>query len=206
MGAKITTAKAVVDEAALAIITPAAAEISEAHPTIAELAASIDSQEAADQAQRWIDVLADEVKDLEARWGTVTKPLHQAHAAACALAKPAIVPRKEAIQLLKDGIAAWIDRDRKRAEAELAAAAASGSTEAIANVEAPSVPKGLSARIKRSYRIVDAKLVPDKYKMVTINHATLAMDVDAGMEIPGVEVVVETEVRRIGSRGRKGEP
>jgi hypothetical protein len=186
---------------ALAILTPAVAEFELARPRV-EALYHPQTQAEADFAGLVADEIAAEVKDLEERWSTVTTPLYQAHQAACAMRRPAIEPRKAAIVAIKAGVKAFLDAGRRQAEVELAAAAASGSVEAIANVEAPQVPKGMSARSHKKYRVVDEALVPSKFK--TINHALLANAIDAGEVVPGVEIYFETEVRRTGVRGKAG--
>lgn len=189
-------------EHALTILAPAVDDFEEARPSVEKLYHPQTQQEA-DWASHIADVIAAEVKDIEERWETVTKPLYQAHQAACALRRPAIEPRKAAIIAIKAGVGEFLDRSSREAEEALALAAASGSAEAIANVEAPQVPKGLSAKVKRGYKVVDFDAVPMKYKMVTLNHALLAFDVDHGVEaIPGVEIEVKTEIRRTG--GKRG--
>ena len=95
-------------------------------------------------------------------------------------------------------MAASLVRDRARAEAELAAAARAGDTRAIANVEAPEVPQGLSARSVVSWRLVDESKVPEEFWMRTLDGDKILAAVKAGRAVPGVERIVETEIRRTG--------
>lgn len=202
----MTAVPSPVQTAALDVVGPAAAEIEKALPMLQPYLTP-QTQADADYAGKLIGLLAAEVKGLEEKRATITRPLYvvrqsayEAHMAACELFKPAIEPRELAIAALKAGVGAFLAAERKKAQEALAAAK---TAEAIAKVEAPTVPKGLSAKVKRDYKVVDFDAVPMKYKMVTLNHALLAVDVDAGVEsIPGVEIEAKTEVRRTGARGK----
>lgn len=126
----------------------------------------------------------------------ITKPLHAAHRAACALFKAPLGALDEQIRHLSDEAGAHVRRKQQAQQQALAAAAAaSNPTEiaaAVAITTAP--PQGLVTRTTYSARIVDEQAVPREWccpDMVRLNAAAAAAG--ASWQPPaGVELVTQT--------------
>lgn len=114
----------------------------------------------------------------------ITKPLNQALRATNDLFRPALRAYEEAEKIVKEKISDYVARARVAQEAALLEGRPS---------EAPAAAAGVSTRVRKGFRIVDAAAVPRAF--CCPDEALIRAHLDAGGEAPeGVAIVDEIQV------------
>lgn len=95
-------------------------------------------------------------------------------------------------KVLKDKMALFLAAEKAREMALLAEAAKGDVTALALAAEAAPTAQGVSERKRVTFEVVDPAAVPDEYWM--LNDKAIRAAVQAGAQIPGVRVSVETTV------------
>lgn len=132
-----------------------------------------------------------------------TRPLKDAYDKAAKPYNEALSLWKKVKELAKFYLGEHAITSNKKDELVLEAAVEQGDVKAVARVSAPAQAlQNAKTNIKYTFRVIDAKLVPDKYCIKTVNLHLVENDVDAGVRvIPGIEIYPKANVRV--SAGRK---
>lgn len=149
-----------------------------------------------------INVAAAQVKRLDEKRKEATGPLLKTKKVIDSWFEAPIEFYKQARQLLEDKLGTKlleIQQAKDKALAEIQANAGSAPAEAFELAHAPSAaPETVGSKFVTKYRVDDFALVPDKYKLMVLDHAAIARQVmETGMNtvIPGIVVYEEVDIR-----------
>lgn len=176
------------EEVIAELVTPIKHETDEA---IAQLQrVEITSQPMLDTVSQILRKVKADMKGLEAKRKSVTKPMLDAKKQIDAWFKPAMDSLKEFESLIKNAIGVYLARQ----EQEKLAALASGDTSALSR-PAVEIPEGIQTRASWKYSIDNEQLLPRDY--MCPDHAQIARVVAEFKDkthIPGVSVYLDTTI------------
>lgn len=126
-----------------------------------------------------------------------TRPLKDAYDKAVKPYNEAVSLWKKVKDLAKDFLSQHAIANNKKDELALEAAVVENDTKAVARVSAPAQAlQNAKTKIRYTFRVVDARLVPDKYCIKTVNLHLVENAVDDGIrQIPGIEIYPKADVR-----------
>lgn len=122
----------------------------------------------------------------------ITGPQYEAWKAANDLFSRVREKYEIAERVLKERMSHFLAAEKAREMALLAEAAHGDVTALALAAEAAPTAKGVSERQQVTFEVVDPSLVPDAYWI--LNDKAIRAAVKAGVQIPGVRVMVETTV------------
>ena len=173
----------------LALANPLHAEYIALEPQLVGFA--IDNQDSLDIAGELLQKIKGQIKALEVKRLSITKPLLEAKRAMDALFKPAKDAASRVEKLLKASMSKYVDA---QTTARTAALQAGNHTEALA-VAQPTMPAGVSTRTLWRFEIVDPALVPRDY--LVVDSARVQAHVNehkSASAIPGIRAFPETGI------------
>ena len=173
-----------------ALVGPLAAEW---EPMAAQLVGFVvNDQETVDSVGALLLQVKAKLAELEKGRMRIVRPLLDAKIAVDGLFRPATSAAKKIEGMLKGALGAYNDRQQA---AQVQALAAGDHAAALA-VEQPTMPAGVSTVTVWRWRVINAALVPDAYKVIdSAKVQTRVNQMKGACDIPGVEAFPETGVR-----------
>jgi hypothetical protein len=149
-----------------------------------------------------INVAGAQIKTLDDRRKSVTGPLLAIKKTVDGWFSPAIDFYEKAQTCMKDKVSArmlQLEAEAAKARVEVLESPQTAPAESFELAQTPvTAPAGLGSRDVWKYKITSFELVPDKYKLIVLDHAKLTREVqDLGSQavIPGIEVYKEIQLK-----------
>lgn len=152
---------------------------------------AVNSQETLDMVGALLVDVKGKMKALDKARQKIVRPLIDAKKAVDDLFRPATGAAKHVEGLLKAALSAYTDAQQA---AQVSALAAGDHVGALA-IEQPTMPAGVSTRTVWRWRVTDAALVPDAYKVIDSAAVQSHVNQYKGQaQIPGIEAFPETGI------------